>query len=144
MTDLMLLCHIADRRVAIPACDVRSVIEIETVTPVPRAPAFVAGLTALRSQALTVIDCRAVLGFDRSAALAGSRAAVIQHEGHLYALVLDDVSDVEHIGGSMQQLRGGYGAAWADVACGMVETTGGPAIVLDIPALLGAPRSEAA
>ena len=40
----------------------KSVIEIGTVTPIPRAPAWISGITALRSQALTVIDCRRAIG----------------------------------------------------------------------------------
>ena len=52
MNDLLLMCMVAGRRAAIPAIRVQSVIEIEDITPIPGAPAFIRGLTALRSQAL--------------------------------------------------------------------------------------------
>ena len=58
MKRLMLLCTIAGRKAAIPTQDVSSVIEIEAIAPVPGTPPHVAGLTALRSQALTVIGLR--------------------------------------------------------------------------------------
>lgn len=144
MKRLMLLCTIAGRQAAIPAHAIRSVIEIDAVEPIPGTPPWIAGLTALRSEALTVIDCRVALGFESAGNPVGSRAAVIALDGHLYALVVDDASDVEEIEGETQQLRGGFGRQWADAAVGMVETPRGPAVILDIPSLLGLDRSEAA
>ena len=144
MNELLLMCMIAGRRAAIPAIRVQSVIEIDEITPIPGAPSFIRGLTALRSQALTVIDCRVALGFKSAGDPVGSRAAVIAEDGHLYALVVDDASDVEEIEGEIQQLRGGFGKQWAKAAVGMVETPRGPAIILDIPALLGLDKPEAA
>lgn len=144
MTSLMLLCTIAGRQAAIPAHAIRSVIEIDAVEPIPGTPPWIVGLTALRSQALTVVDCRVALGFESAGDPVGSRAAVIALDGHLYALVVDDASDVEEIEGDIQQLRGGFGRQWADAALGMVETPLGPAIILDVPALLGLDQSEAA
>ena len=144
MTSLMLLCTIAGRQAAIPAHAIRSVIEIDAVEPIPGTPPWIVGLTALRSQALTVVDCRVALGFESAGDPVGSRAAVIALDGHLYALVVDDASDVEEIESDIQQLRGGFGRQWADAALGMVETPLGPAIILDVPALLGLDQSEAA
>ena len=144
MTSLMLLCTIAGRQAAIPAHAIRSVIEIDAVEPIPGTPPWIVGLTALRSQALTVGDCRVALGFESAGDPVGSRAAVIALDGHLYALVVDDASDVEEIESDIQQLRGGFGRQWADAALGMVETPLGPAIILDVPALLGLDQSEAA
>ena len=66
MNELLLMCLIAGRRAAIPAAEVQSVIEIDDITPIPGVPAYIRGLTALRSQALTVIDCRVALGFESS------------------------------------------------------------------------------
>ena len=144
MKSLMLLCTIADRQVAIPAMNIRSVIEIDVVEPIPGTAPWIAGLTALRSQALTVIDCRVALGFESAGDPIGSRAAVIAQDGHLYALVVDDASDVEEVEGEVRMLPGGFGRQWANAAAGMVETPLGPAIILDVPALLGLDRSEAA
>ena len=59
---LLVIALIAGRRCALSALDVKSVIEIGGVTPIPRTPGWIAGITALRSQALTVIDCRCALG----------------------------------------------------------------------------------
>lgn len=145
MNQLMLMCLIAGRRTAIPAVRVLSVIEIEAVTPIPTTPDFIVGLTALRSQALTVIDCRVSLGFTASERVIGSRAAVVEHEGHRYALLVDEAFDVAEALSEPVQVAGGFGDGWLDAARGMVETDSGPALLIDVEQLLLGPRrSEAA
>ena len=57
MNELLLVVTIAGERVALPAAAVESVVELDTLIPVPRAAPHVAGLSALRSRVLTVIDC---------------------------------------------------------------------------------------
>ena len=62
MTEMLLVIMLAGRRAALPAVQVNAVVELAEVTPVPRAARHVAGLAALRSRPLTVIDCTAALG----------------------------------------------------------------------------------
>ena len=69
---------------------------------------------------------------------------MIQQDGHLYALVVDDASDVEEVESEVEHIRGGFGPQWERAALGLVETPGGPVVVLDVPALLGLRQSEAA
>lgn len=131
MNELLLLCLIAGRRAAIPASDVGSVIEIEDITPIPGTPPFIVGLTALRSQALTVIDSRIALGFEQDGSVIGQRAAVVEIEGHTYALVLDQAYDVAATIGELLPVPGGFGAGWQQASRSMVETAEGPVLVLD-------------
>ena len=56
MSDLLLIVTIAGERVALPASAVESVVELDALISVPRAAPHVAGLSALRSRVLTVID----------------------------------------------------------------------------------------
>lgn len=144
MTALVLLCRIAGRRVAIPTDRVVSVIEIEAITPVPGAPAFVLGLTALRSQALTVIDCRVSLGHPPSERPVGNRAAVIEHDGHRYALVVDEALDVAEALSAPVAVAGGFGECWRDAAIGMIETDSDPALAIAVEQLIEGPRAAAA
>ena len=60
MNELLLVVTIAGERVALPAASVESVVELDTLIAVPRAAPHVAGLSALRSRVLTVIDFAAV------------------------------------------------------------------------------------
>lgn len=57
MSELLVVAIIANERVAFRAADIQSVIELDAITPVPYVPDFVAGIAALRSRPLTVIDC---------------------------------------------------------------------------------------
>ena len=140
MTELLLICLIAGRRAAIPTERVLSVIELEAVTPIPRAPEFIVGLAALRSQALTVIDCRVSLGFEPSKQIVGSRAAVVEHEGHRYALLVDAAFDVAEPLTDPVAVPGGFGEGWQYAARGMVETDSGPALLVDVDQILAGPR----
>ncbi len=144
MNDLLLICLIAGRRAAISAARVLSVIEIEAITPIPRTPDFIVGVTALRSQALTVIDCRVSLGFPASETVVGSRAAVVEHEGHRYALLVDEAFDVAVAQSDPVKVPGGFGAGWKRAAAGMVETEGGPALLVDVEQLIRGPKERAA
>ena len=54
MNELLLIVSIAGSRVALPASAVESVVELDALIAVPRAPDHVAGLSALRSRVLTV------------------------------------------------------------------------------------------
>lgn len=135
MNELVVLSHIAGRTVAVTAAEVRSVVDLEAVVPVPRAPAYVAGLAALRSRALTVIDTRRAIGSTDLSQGTDSRAIVVEHDGHDYALLVDDVSDVVEGEASASSVPGNYGAGWQKVARGMIETERGPALLLD-PSLL--------
>lgn len=144
MTQLLLMCLIAGRRAAIPTDRVLSVIEIDAVTPIPATPDFIIGLTALRSQALTVIDCRVSLGFPASERVIGNRAAVIEHEGHRYALLVDEAFDVTEALSQPVPVPGGFGDGWRHAAAGMVETAGGPALLVDVEQLILGPRQSAA
>lgn len=136
MSELLLMCRIAGRRAAIPALEVQSVIEIAEITPVPRVPDHIVGLAALRSQALTVIDSRAALGGEKMEVLADTRAAVVDCDGHAYAVLLDAAYDVAEARSAPRQVPGGFGGAWQDVARGMVETDDGAALLIDVERLV--------
>ena len=143
MNELIVVIDIAGRRAAIPAGDVSSVIELEEVYPIPRAPDFVTGLSAMRSQSLTVIDCRRALGLE-SGAETGERAPVVEVDGHLYALLVDAVDDVTEAQSEITPVAGGFGKGWQGVARGMVETESGPALLIDVRCLIEGPEAAAA
>jgi len=139
MNDLLVMAQIAGRRCALHAHDVKSVIEVGAVEPVPRTPAFIAGITAMRSQALTVIDCRLALGLGSDGWPTDHRAAVVAVAGHSYALRVDAIEDITTGSADPGQVPGGFGPEWSRVASGMIETAIGPALLLDLAALIAGP-----
>ncbi|MBU7581211.1 MAG: chemotaxis protein CheW [Porphyrobacter sp.] len=144
--DLLVILQIAGRRCALDALQVKSVIELGAVTPIPRAPHWIAGITALRSQALTVIDCRRAIGLSANGSDAAwptdHRAAVVSDGGHSYALLVDGIEDITTAAGEVGQVPGGFGAEWTKVARGMIETMAGPALLMDLSALLTGPEAQ--
>jgi purine-binding chemotaxis protein CheW len=144
MNELLLIVTIAGSRVALPAAAVESVVELDTLIPVPRAPAHVAGLSALRSRVLTVIDTLRALELGDSDCSDGIReAAVVELDGHHYALIVDVVEDVVESLSDPSPVRAAMGAGWERASKGMVETEEGPLLLVDIEALIAGAAPEA-
>ena len=144
MSQLLLIVSIGGSRVAFPSAAVESVVELDTLIPVPRAAAHVAGLSALRSRVLTVIDTVRSLDLGESDCSDGIReAAVVELDGHHYALIVDSVEDVVEALSAPTPIRAAMGEGWERVALGMVETEDGPLLLVDVAALIAGPASEA-
>jgi purine-binding chemotaxis protein CheW len=144
MNELLLIVTISGSRVALPATAVESVVELDTLIPVPRAPAHVAGLSALRSRVLTVIDTLRALELGESDCSDGVReAAVVELDGHHYALIVDVVEDVVEALSEPSSVRAAMGPGWERVSKGMVETEEGPLLLIDIEALIAGTAAEA-
>jgi purine-binding chemotaxis protein CheW len=145
MNELLLIVTIAGQRVALPADAVESVVELDTLIPVPCAAPHVAGLSALRSRVLTVIDCRRSLELGVTDCVGGVReAAVVELDGHHYALLVDLVEDVVEAQSEPSPVRAAMGAGWERVSAGVVETEAGPLLVVDIAALISGVEAKAA
>ncbi len=144
MNELLLIVTSAGSRVALPAAAVESVVELDTLIAVPRAPAHVAGLSALRSRVLTVIDCMRSLELGASDCTDGIReAAVVEVEGHHYALIVDAVEDVVEAQSDPSPVRAAMAAGWERASKGMVETEEGPLLLVDVDALVAGAAAEA-
>jgi len=145
MSEMLLVVMLAGRRAALPAVSVNSVIELGEVTPVPCAAAHVAGLAALRSRPLTVIDCAAVLGVATDKAdWRRQRAVVVEHEGHLYGLMVEGADDIVAALEEPRPLGADPGPGWQHAALGRVETEAGALLLLDIAALVAGPAESKA
>lgn len=145
MTDLLLIVSIAGQRAALRTGDVQSVIEIDVLIPAPCAPLHVAGLTAMRSRILTVIDPKFALGLGPCANRdPGTAAVVVVHDGHAYALLLDSVHDVTEARSDPAPIHTRLKGNWAAMSCGMVETDYGPLLLLNAAALIAGPEEAQA
>jgi purine-binding chemotaxis protein CheW len=145
VNELLLIVTVAGQRVALPAAAVESVVELESLIPVPRAAPHVAGLSALRSRVLTVIDCVRSLELganDHSGKIL--EAAVVEIDGHHYALIVDVVEDVVEALSEPTPVRAAMAAGWERVSCGMVETEAGPLLLVDIANIIAGVEARAA
>lgn len=144
--DLVLVASIAGRNVALPAADVASVSELEKVTLVPRAPEWIEGIGAQRSRALTVVNCHRAIGLPGEASTDSeeTRCIVVKLDEHLYALRADRILDVTIAQSDVGPVPSGLGPEWRAVATGVIETVFGPAVLLDIGAVIAGPQRKAA
>jgi purine-binding chemotaxis protein CheW len=139
---LYLIACLGGERVALAAHQVGSVVELGPVTPVPRVAPHVAGLCALRSRVLTVIDVHAALGLP-SLDPPPATAVICDIDGHGYALTLEAVEDVVEAG-APAPCPATLAPHWAASSLGLVEIEGKSLLLLDPVRLVDGPAVSAA
>lgn len=144
MDALKLIARIADQQIAISADLVESVVEIDAITPVPLAAPHIAGLAALRSRVLTIIDTYAALEIGHSPRDGLLQAIVVTIDHHLYGLLVDEVVDVVAIAGEPDPLHAGLSRGWVHAAIGIVEHDGQALLQLDPARIVAGPFAAAA
>lgn len=77
---MLLMCHIADMRFALPVHDVVEVVARPTFEPVLAAPAWVAGSFVHRGVVTPVIDFAILAGIGQARSLWSSRVIVLQSQ----------------------------------------------------------------
>jgi purine-binding chemotaxis protein CheW len=143
MAELLLIARLAGRRIAFPAAEVEAVVELEGLSPAPRALPHVAGLSALRSRVLTVIDSLAALEAGQTESDVRD-AIVVTSGGHTYALLVEEVEDVIEASAPPAPAKAPLGAGWDRVALGMVEAEGELLLLVDPHQIIAGPISRAA
>ena len=141
MSLVVVLARIGDQRVAFDAREVESVVDLGWIAPVPLAPPHVAGLTALGSRVVTVIDCALLLHLTSAHA---DRAITASCGGHSYALRVDAVSDACEVDDPVPLDTAAAGPAWASVADGVVRAPEGYALLIHPARLLGESSQDVA
>ena len=144
MAELLLIVRLGGRRVAFPAAQIEAVVELDGIVPAPRAAPHVAGLSALRSRVLTVIDARAALNLAPAKDRTAADAIVVPCDGHNYALLVDAVEDVVEASGAPVAIAAPPGAGWDRVAAAMVETGGDLLLLVDPHRLIAGQPAQAA
>jgi purine-binding chemotaxis protein CheW len=144
MNNLYLIARIADTRVALRSDVIESVVTVGDIVAVPGAPRHVAGLFALRSRVLTLIDPHVVLGMTPTAVAAGQRVIVIEIGGHGYALLADRIEDVCFIEGGEAPARGRLADGWAGLADSVVAHDGASLLVVDPARFVTMPMAQRA
>ena len=144
MDNLYLIARIADTRVALRSRAIESVVPVGEVVAVPGAPPHIAGLFALRSRVLTLVDPHVVLGLAPAPAQPGQRVIVIEIGGHGYALLADAIEDVCFIDSGEVPAKGRLSPGWTRLAEAVVEHDGAALLVVDPVQLVNLPMQRAA
>jgi len=144
MTHLYLIVTIAGQRVLLSTSSVESVVEIDEIEPVPLVARHVAGLFALRSRVMTVIDSSASVELGEMSRTDQCDAVIINCDGHGYAILVENVDDVIETDASVLPARAVLAPSWARVALGVIEIEGEALLVVDPAALVAGPSNALA
>jgi len=77
--------------------EVREIIMVGNITPIPRAPSFIEGVLNLRGEVMPVIDLRERFGLDRQATTSVSRIVITPIGGVSTGLIVDSVEEVKSV-----------------------------------------------
>lgn len=91
---VFLTLTVADTLCGVPVLTVRDVLMAQAITRIPLAPPEVAGSLNLRGRIVTAIDLRRRLGLPPRAAESAGMSVVVERDGELYSLLVDEVGDV--------------------------------------------------
>lgn len=86
--------RLADETYAINVMQVREVLRITEIAPVPGAPSYVLGIINLRGNVVTVIDARSRMGLGPKEPDDVSRVVIIEGREHVVGMLVDSVAEV--------------------------------------------------
>ena len=128
---------VADQLCGVPVQAIRDVLGEQVITRIPLAPPEIAGSLNLRGRIVTAIDLRRRLGLP--AAPAGSpRMSVVAEQGNeLYALLVDQVSEVLSLpADTFEHNPPTLPAEWAAHSLGIHRLADRLMVVLDVARVL--------
>ena len=133
---LYLFARVAGTNIAVRTQEIEAVVRFAEISPVPGAPSYVAGLSALRSRVLTMIDVAALVRGRTEGEAQRSLAIVADISGHSYGLIVDNVTDICGVTSGELPLRGQIDAAWAPFAEAIVESENGPNLLVSLSSFI--------
>lgn len=85
---------VSGKEYGVDISNVRQVIRMREIVPVPDAADFVEGVISLRTKVVPIVSLGKKLGVKGAAPAKGARIIVTQIEGHTIGVVVDMVTDV--------------------------------------------------
>ena len=100
---------------AVPVENVREIVRVRTITPIPRTASCVRGVISLRGEIIQVIDLRLRLGLPPAALAKSNRIVVVQtDDARVAGVLVDEVREVLRVSESA------IGSTAGDAAQGIV------------------------
>jgi purine-binding chemotaxis protein CheW len=128
---------VADQLCGVPVLSVRDILGEQPITRIPLAPPEIAGSLNLRGRVVTAVDLRRRLGVPPATPDAARMSVVTEQGGDLYALLVDQVSEVmTPPETSFEPNPPTLPPAWAELCAGIYRLQDRLLVVLDIPRIL--------
>lgn len=155
MSELYLFATIGGERVAFRTTEIEAVVKLRELTPVPGAPRYVAGLSALRSRVLTIINAAEIISARFSCDAGRScpdcvrqglvcHAIVCEISGHSYGLLVNGLEDIRMVDSPPMPVCGRLDPAWQPHVRGVIENEGQSYFILSVATFLGGGFAQAA
>lgn len=129
--------RVAGQLLGIPVLSIHDVLAEQKITPIPLAPAAVAGVLNLRGRIVTAIDLRARLGLPPREDGQPSMSIVVEHRGEPYSLLIDSVGEVLSLAGAQFERNPvTLAACWQAVSDGICRLDQELLVVVDVDRLL--------
>lgn len=129
--------RIGPQAFGVPVLAVQDVIAQTGINRVPLGPAEVAGSLNLRGRIVTAIDMRRRLGIEPRRPDEGFMSVIVERNGELYALLVDDVGDVLWLPGSQHEPAPlTLAAEWRRLCSGLYRLEGELLLVLNVSEVL--------
>jgi purine-binding chemotaxis protein CheW len=127
---------IAGQLFGIPVLQVQDVLSPQRIARIPMAPPCVAGVLNLRGRIVTAIDVRRRLGLPKSVSAGTEMSIVVEYNGELYSLLVDEVGEVmecrsDRIGPNPPTLD----PVWQEISKGIVQLEDRLLVILHVQRL---------
>jgi purine-binding chemotaxis protein CheW len=134
---------VGDQLCGVPVLAVRDVLGEQVITRIPLAPAEIAGSLNLRGRIVTAIDLRQRLRLPPAPAGQPRMSVVAEQGGELYALLVDQVSEVLSLDpATFERNPPTLERTWAAFSTGIFRLDGRLLVVLDVARLLALSGEE--
>jgi purine-binding chemotaxis protein CheW len=128
---------VGEQLCGVPVLAVRDILGEQTITRIPLAPPEIAGSLNLRGRIVTAIDLRRRLRLPPAPPGQARMSVVAEQGGELYALLVDQVSEVLSLDASMfERNPPTLEKSWAEFSTGIFRLDGRLLVVLDVSRLL--------
>ncbi len=121
---------------ALPAFEVKDILPLPKITPIPLATPEIAGLFNLRGNIVTAIDLREKMGMETATAPVNYKSIVISYGNDLYSFLADEIDKIYDIPTSqIEHNPDNLSAKWQEYCLGIYKLEQELMVILNIEGL---------